>query len=46
MSNVGRCTCSINHAVVADFPVPVAPRSTMSFSPAWTRLVSSAMAVG
>ena len=46
MTRVGRWTCSISQAVVADLPVPVAPSSTASFSPARTRRARSAMAVG
>ncbi|CPU64559.1 Uncharacterised protein [Mycobacteroides abscessus] len=46
MTSVGRCSSSISQAVVADFPVPVAPSSTTSFSPARTRCERSAMAVG
>jgi hypothetical protein len=30
ITRVGRCACSISHAVVADLPVPVAPSSTVS----------------
>src|SRR6218665_1819027 len=45
-TSVGRCTCSRSHAVVADLPVPVAPRSTTSASPALMRATSSAIAVG
>jgi hypothetical protein len=36
----------MSHAVVADLPVPVAPSSVTSFSPARTRLARSVMAVG
>src|SRR3984957_8649203 len=36
----------MSHAVVADFPVPVAPSSTMSRSPAWIRRSNSSMAAG
>src|SRR5690606_12575971 len=46
MTRVGRWTCSMSHAVVADLPVPVAPRRTTSFSPALSREVSSAIAAG
>src|SRR5699024_9045956 len=46
ITRVGRWTCSISHAAVADLPVPVAPSSTTSFSPAFRRSVSSAIAVG
>ena len=46
MTRVGRCTCSMSQAVVADLPVPVAPSSTVSCSPALTRRASSAIAVG
>src|SRR5699024_233446 len=46
ITRVGRCTCSTSHAVVADLPVPVAPRSTTSFSPRPSRSVSSAIAAG
>src|SRR5690606_37566689 len=45
-TNVGRCRRSINQAVVADFPVPVAPSSTTCFSPALIRRSSSSMACG
>ncbi len=44
--SVGRWTFSMSQAAVADLPVPVAPRSTTSGSPALTRPASSAMAVG
>jgi len=43
---VGRCTCSMSHAVVADLPVPVAPSSTTSVSPALMRCASSLIAWG
>ena len=46
MTSVGRWSFSISQAVVADLPVPVAPSSTTSFSPAVIRAVSSAIAVG
>ena len=46
MTSVGRCTCSMSQAVVADFPVPVAPRSTESFSPEFTRSARAVIAVG
>ena len=46
MISVGRCSRSISQAVVADLPVPVAPSSTTSFSPARMRFSSSAIAVG
>src|SRR5215208_4564675 len=46
MTRVGRCTCSISHAVVADLPVPVAPSRTTSVSPAFTFSASCLMAVG
>jgi hypothetical protein len=46
MTSVGRCTCSISHAVVADLPVPVAPSRTTSVSPALTRSASAVMAAG
>ena len=36
-TRVGRCTCSMSQAVVADLPVPVAPSSTTSVSPALMR---------
>jgi hypothetical protein len=36
----------MSQAVVADFPVPVAPSSTTSFSPALILFVISAMAAG
>ena len=45
-TSVGRCTCSISQAVVADLPVPVAPSRTTSFSPALTAPPSSAIACG
>src|SRR6478752_3179978 len=41
-----RSTSSMSQAVVADLPVPVAPSSTVSVSPARTRRPSSAIAVG
>src|SRR3982750_4571127 len=46
MTSVGRCTCSMSHAVVADLPVPVAPSSTTSFSPAFTFSASCLIAAG
>ena len=46
MTSVGRCTCSTSQAVVALLPVPVAPSSTTSGSPASSRRVSSAIAAG
>src|SRR5579863_9768040 len=46
MTSTGRCSFSATHATVAVFPVPVAPSSTMSFSPARIRLSISAIAVG
>src|SRR4051812_25053552 len=46
MTSVGRCTCSISHAVVADLPVPVAPSRTTSVSPAFTFSASWVMAAG
>src|SRR6476661_7428996 len=46
MTRVGRWTCSMSQAVVADLPVPVAPSRTVSVSPALTRRASSAIAVG
>ena len=46
MTSVGRCTCSISHAVVADLPVPVAPSRTTSCSPALIRAARSAIAAG
>src|SRR5699024_885868 len=46
MTSVGRWTSSMSQAVVADLPVPVAPRRTMSCSPAVTRRARSAIAVG
>src|SRR5918995_7436715 len=46
MTSVGRWTCSTSHAVVADLPVPVAPSSTTSCSPALTRRASSWIACG
>jgi len=36
----------MSQAVVADLPVPVAPSSTTSLSPAVTRCASSAIAAG
>src|SRR4029078_879027 len=45
-TRVGRCTASTSHAVVADLPVPVAPRSTTSVSPALMRAASSGVACG
>ena len=44
--SVGRWSCSITQAVVADLPVPVAPSNTTSFSPALIRRTISAMAAG
>ena len=46
MTSVGRCSRSISQAVVADLPVPVAPSSTTSFSPARIRRSSSSIAAG
>ncbi len=46
MTSVGRWSRSTSQAVVADLPVPVAPSSTTSFSPAWIRVARSSMAVG
>src|ERR1700757_4847888 len=46
MTSTGRCSFSATHATVAVFPVPVAPSSTVSFSPARTRLSISAIAAG
>jgi hypothetical protein len=46
MTNVGRCSFSISHAVVADLPVPVAPSRTVSREPADTRRASSSIAAG
>src|SRR3954468_8590679 len=46
MTSVGRCTCSISHAVVADLPVPVAPSRTTSFSPELTFWASCLIAAG
>ena len=46
MTRVGRCTFSINHAAVADLPVPVAPIRTTSRSPLSRRSDSSAIACG
>ena len=46
MTNVGRWSRSISHAVVADLPVPVAPRSTTSGSPPVMRRASSSIASG
>ncbi len=46
ITRVGRCSRSMSHAVVADLPVPVAPSSTTSRSPAVIRRSSSSMAAG
>src|SRR6478735_2444484 len=46
MTSVARWTGSMSQAVVADLPVPVAPSSTVSVSPARTRFASSAIAAG
>ena len=46
MMSVGRCTCSMTQAVVADLPVPVAPSSTVLSAPPLIRRAISAMAVG
>ena len=46
MTSVGRCSRSISQAVVADLPVPVAPSSTTSCSPARIRCSRSSIAVG
>jgi hypothetical protein len=46
ITSVGRWTRSISQAVVADLPVPVAPRRTTSFSPALIRFSSSSIAAG
>jgi hypothetical protein len=46
MTRVGRWTRSMSHAAVADLPVPVAPSSTTSFSPASILAASSSMALG
>ncbi|CKP81706.1 Uncharacterised protein [Mycobacterium tuberculosis] len=46
ITRVGRCRRSISHAVVADFPVPVAPSNTTSRSPALIRRSSSSIAAG
>ena len=46
ITSVGRWSRSTSQAVVADFPVPVAPSSTTSFSPAWIRRARSSIAVG
>ena len=46
ITSVGRCSRSISQAVVADLPVPVAPSSTTSCSPARSRRSSSSMAAG
>jgi hypothetical protein len=46
ITSVGRCSRSISQAVVADLPVPVAPSSTTSFSPAGSARSSSSMAAG
>jgi len=45
-TRVGRCRFSTSQATVAVLPVPVAPSSTMSCSPAAMRAVRSAMAAG
>src|SRR5687768_9775596 len=46
MTSVGRWTCSISQAVVADLPVPVAPSRTTSCSPRLTRSARSLIAAG
>ena len=46
ITRVGRCSRSISQAVVADLPVPVAPSSTVSRSPARMRFSSASMAAG
>jgi hypothetical protein len=46
ITRVGRCSCSTAQAIVAVFPVPVAPSRTTSFSPVRMRRWMSAMAVG
>ena len=46
MTSSGRCTCSAIQATEAVLPVPVAPSSTVSVSPARMRRVMSAIACG
>ena len=46
MTRVGRCSFSASQAIVAVLPVPVAPSSTVSFSPARIRRSIAAMACG
>ena len=46
ITRVGRCSRSMSQAVVADLPVPVAPSSTTSRSPARIRRSRSSMAAG
>ena len=46
ITRVGRCSRSINQAVVADLPVPVAPSSTLSLAPDPMRSVNASMAAG
>jgi hypothetical protein len=43
---LGGCSRSISQPVVADLPVPVAPSSTTSHSPAPIRRVSSSIPCG
>ena len=44
--SVGRCTCSIVQAIVADLPDPVMPSSVWKRSPRRSPSLSAAMAVG
>ncbi len=46
ITSIGRCSRSAIQAIVAVLPVPVAPSSTTSFSPAWMRLAISSIACG
>jgi len=46
ITKVGRCSLSTSQAVVADFPVPVAPRRTTLPSPAVIRFAISSIASG
>ena len=46
MTRVGRCSRSASQAIVAVLPVPVAPSSTVCFSPALTRRSISSIAAG
>ncbi len=43
ITNVGRCTCSIVHAIVADLPEPVMPSRVWKRSPTLRPSVSSSM---